>query len=54
MNCDEPLDLQAYVSEAHQAGSLGAIAHLADTNARSRVLTEAALLGAALLGGDAD
>jgi DNA repair exonuclease SbcCD nuclease subunit len=54
MNPEEPLELQAYISEAHQAGSLGAIAHLADANARGRVLTEAALLGAALLGGDAD
>ena len=51
-NCDEPLDLQAYICEAHQAGSLGAIAHLADENARRHVLGEAALLGAALLGGE--
>jgi DNA repair protein SbcD/Mre11 len=54
MNSDEPLQLERYISEAHQAGSLGAMAQLADTNARGRVLTEAALLGAALLGGDAD
>ena len=54
MNSDEPLGLETYISEAHQAGSLGATAQLADTNARGRMLTEAALLGAALLGGDAD
>jgi hypothetical protein len=54
MNSDEPLGFETYVSEAHQAGSIGAMAQLADTNARGRVLTEAALLGAALLGGDAD
>jgi hypothetical protein len=54
MNSDEPLGFEAYISEAHQAGSLGAIAQLADTNARARLLTEAASLGAALLGGDAD
>jgi DNA repair exonuclease SbcCD nuclease subunit len=54
MNSNEPLELQEYISEAHQAGSLGTIAQLADANARGRVLTDAALLGAALLGGDTD
>ncbi|MGD0517043.1 MAG: hypothetical protein ABSA26_05860, partial [Thermoguttaceae bacterium] len=54
MNSDEPLGLETYISEAHQAGSLGAIVRLADKNVRGRVLNEAALLGAALLSGDAD
>jgi DNA repair protein SbcD/Mre11 len=54
MNSEESLELQAYISEAHQAGSLGAVAQLPDAYARGRVLTEAALLGAALLGGDAN
>jgi DNA repair exonuclease SbcCD nuclease subunit len=54
MNSEEPLELEAYISEAHQAGSLGAVARLADKNVRGRVLSEAALLGAALLSGDSD
>jgi len=54
MNSDEPLELETYVSEAHRAGSLGAMVHFADKNARGRVLSEAALLGATLLGGDMD
>ncbi len=46
MNPEEPLQFDAYICEAHQAGSLGAIAQIADKNARGRVLSEAAILGA--------
>jgi exonuclease SbcD len=54
MNPEAPLGLDAYICEAHRAGSLGAVAQLADEDARSRLLGEAAMLGAALLGGEAD
>jgi DNA repair protein SbcD/Mre11 len=54
MNSDEPLQFESYISDAHQAGSLGAMAQLHDANARGRVLIEAASLGAALLGSNAD
>jgi DNA repair protein SbcD/Mre11 len=54
MNPDEPLEVEAYISEAHRSGSLGALAQFADKNARGHVLSEAALLGASLLGGNAN
>ncbi len=54
MNSQESLELEVYLCERHQSGVLGAAAQLADENARQRVLSEAALLGAALLGGDAE
>lgn len=53
MNSEEALELETYVSESHRAGSLGAMIGPADLNARRRVLSEAALLGAALLTGEA-
>jgi exonuclease SbcD len=51
---EEPLELETYISAAHQIGALGAAARAADKNTRQRILSEAALLGAALLGGDAE
>jgi DNA repair protein SbcD/Mre11 len=52
MNIDEPMELDTYICEAHRAGSLGAMAHFADKNARQSALSKAALLGSTLLGGD--
>ncbi|HEY4760790.1 MAG TPA: hypothetical protein VIH42_09445 [Thermoguttaceae bacterium] len=54
ISTNESLELEPYVSEAHKAGALGAVAQLAYETTRETVLTEAALLGATLLGGEAD
>jgi hypothetical protein len=50
MNPAESLGIEAYLGEPHLAGSLAAAASVADEAARQRVLRDAALLGAHLLG----
>jgi DNA repair exonuclease SbcCD nuclease subunit len=52
MNPSESLELDSYVSEAHQAGSLGSALAVAGPAARGRVLRQAAWLGVDLLGGE--
>jgi DNA repair exonuclease SbcCD nuclease subunit len=53
MNPGESLGLEAYMAEPHLAGALAAAASVADTSARQRVLHDAALLAAHLLGEEA-
>jgi len=52
VNSDEPLDLEAYVAEAHVAGTLGPAVAVATEADRQRVLREAAWLGIDLLSGE--
>jgi hypothetical protein len=52
MNADEPLGLDSYLAEAHQAGTLGTEAAVTGKPARDRVLREAAALAADLLSGE--
>jgi hypothetical protein len=52
MNPDESLALDEYLDERHVAGTLGAAVAIPDQQSRQRVLCEAALLGADLLGGE--
>lgn len=52
MNAGESLELEAYLSDQHQAGILGAAANLEEPAVRERVLREAALLGVDLLSGE--
>jgi hypothetical protein len=52
MNPSESLELDSYVSEAHQAGSLGSALAVTGPAARGRVLRQAAWLGVDLLGGE--
>lgn len=52
MNPSESLELEAYLSDQHQAGILGSAADLTDPSVRERVLREAALLGVDLLNGE--
>ena len=52
MNPDTPLELEQYLSESHQAGTLAGAVSLADRSARDAVLREAASLGVDLLSGE--
>ncbi len=52
MNAEEALGLDACLSEAQVAGSLGAMVSLSDPAAREHVLREAAMLGVDLLSGE--
>ncbi len=52
MNPDKSLELEAYLSDQHQAGILGVAANLSEPALRERVLREAALLGVDLLSGE--
>ena len=55
MNPDEPLELETYISEVASSRIAGCDrCNWPTKTARGRVLSEAALLGATLLGGDAD
>lgn len=51
INASERIDLEAYVPEAHLAGTLGPAASVTDKAVRQRLLREAAQLGIELLGG---
>jgi hypothetical protein len=53
MNPAAPLEIDAYLSDSHQAGILAAAATIHDKSVRRQVLEEAALLGVELLGGEA-
>jgi hypothetical protein len=52
VNPAEPLELETYLAEAHVAGALAAAVSIPDHEARRRVLRDAALLGAELLGAE--
>jgi len=52
MNSDETLDLEQYVAETHQAGTLADLVALADRSTREGVLRETAALGVDLLSGE--
>jgi len=52
MNPAEPIGLEAYLSESHRAGSLGALADLPAGAIRDLALREAAALGVDLLSGE--
>ena len=54
VNANEPLDLEAYVAEAHVAGTLGSAVAVAGPADRKRILREAAWLGVDLLSGEED
>lgn len=52
MNADEPLGLENYLAESHQAGGLAEAVAFPDKAARQRALRETAALGVDLLSGE--
>jgi len=54
LNPDEPLELTPYLGERNLRGPFHALARIDDTNARERLLHQAAQLGADLLSGNDD
>lgn len=52
MNSQESLELEACLSEAQTAGTLGSMVSISDPTTRERVLREAAMLGVDLLSGE--